>query len=281
MKTGFVLEGGAMRGIYTAGVLDVFMEEGIRVNGVAGVSAGAIHGASYVSEQPGRNFRYHKKYCGNWRFMSFRSWLLTGDMVGYKFCYDTIPYQLDPFDFKKFAESETEFFAGVTNVETGKAELLGGRSEKEMLANIHASASLPVVSKIVRIGEKKYLDGGISDSIPAEAFKKMGYDRQVVVLTQPEGYRKSPEKLLTLIRKQYRKYPEFVKACERRYLVYNETVDRLEAEAEKGSIVLIRPSKRIPIKRTEKNPEVVQAQYDLGRTDALKQLEEVKGYLGI
>lgn len=280
-KTGFVLEGGAMRGIYTAGVLDVFMEEGIRVNGVAGVSAGAIHGASYVSEQPGRNFRYHKKYCKNWRFMSFRSWLLTGDMVGYEFCYDTIPYQLDPFDFKKFAESETEFFAGVTNVETGRAEMLSSRSEKELLANIHASASLPVVSKIVHIGEKKYLDGGISDSIPAEAFKRIGYNRQIVVLTRPEGYRKSPEKLLSVIRKQYRKYPEFVKACEKRYLVYNETLDKLEAEAQDGSIVLIRPSECIPIKRTEKNPKVVQAQYELGRRDAQKKLEEVKEYLSV
>lgn len=279
MKTGFVLEGGAMRGIYTAGVLDVFMEEGIQVDGVAGVSAGAIHGASYVSAQPGRNFRYHKKYCGNWRFMSLRSWLLTGDMVGYKFCYDTIPYELDPFDFKAFSESKTEFFAGVTNVETGEAELLSGRGEKELLANIHASASLPVVSKIVKIGDKKYLDGGISDSIPSAAFKKIGYDRQIVVLTRPKGYRKSSEKLLPVIRKQYRKYPEFVGACERRYLVYNETVDRLEEAGKKGDIILIRPTEEIPIKRTEKNPEVLQAQYDLGRKDALAQLEAVKEYL--
>lgn len=279
MKTGLVLEGGAMRGIYTAGVLDVFMEEGIQVDGVAGVSAGAIHGASYVSAQPGRNLRYHKKYCRSWRFMSFRSWMLTGDMVGYKLCYDEIPYKLDPFDFKAFAESKMEFYAGVTNVETGKAELLQDRSEKGMLANIHASASLPVVSKIVEIGNQKYLDGGIADSIPAEAFKKLGYDRQIVVLTQPEGYRKEPEKLLPVIRKQYRKYPKFVEACERRYLVYNETVDKLEEEAKNEEIVLIRPSRRIPIKRTEKNPDVVQAQYDLGRQDALKQLAQVKEYL--
>lgn len=281
MKTGFVLEGGAMRGIYTAGVLDVFMEENIQVDGVAGVSAGAIHGASFVSAQPGRNVRYHKKYCANWRFMSMRSLLLTGDMVGYKFCYDDIPYRLDPFDFKTFAESKIEFYAGVTNVETGKAELLQGRSETEMLANIHASASLPVVSKIVTINGKKYLDGGIADSIPAEAFKKLGYDRQVVVLTQPEGYQKQPEKLLPIIRKEYRKYPKFVEACENRYLVYNETVDRLEEAAKAGEIVLIRPSKRIPIKRTEKNPEVIQAQYDLGREDALKQLSQVKEFLAV
>ena len=280
MKTGLVLEGGAMRGIYAAGVLDVFMEEGIYVDGVAGVSAGAIHGASYVSAQPGRNLRYHKKYCRNWRFMSMRSWLFTGDIVGYKFCYDTIPYQLDPFDFKQFAESRIEFFAGATNIETGEAELLSGKSEKRMLANIHASASLPVVSRIVKIGDKKYLDGGISDSIPWEAFKKIGYDRQIVVMTRPEGYRKGPEKLLPIIRKQYRQYPKFIEACEKRYLVYNETVDKLEEAEKSGEIILIRPSRLIPIKRTEKNPEVVQAQYDLGRQDALEQLEAVRNFLG-
>ena len=270
-----------MRGIYTAGVLDVFMEENIQVDGVAGVSAGAIHGASYVSAQPGRNFRYHKKYCRNWRFMSMRSWLITGDIVGYKFCYDTIPYQLDPFDFEQFAKSKIEFFAGATNIETGEAELLSGRSEKRLLANIHASASLPVLSRIVKIGEKKYLDGGISDSIPWEAFRKLGYDRQIVVLTRPEGYRKGPEKLMPIIRKQYRKYPKFIEACEKRYLVYNETVDRLEKAEENGEILLIRPSREIPIKRTEKNPEVVQAQYDLGREDALKQLDAVREYLSL
>jgi predicted patatin/cPLA2 family phospholipase len=212
--------------------------------------------------------------------MSVRSWLLTGDMVGYKFCYDTIPHKLDPFDFKAFAESETEFFAGATNVETGKLEFLSGRSEKEMLANIHASASLPVVSKIVQIGKQKYLDGGIADSIPYELFRKMGYERQVVVLTQPKEYRKQPEKLLPVIRKEYRKYPRFVEACEKRYLVYNETVDRLEKAAAMGELLLIRPSRGIAIKRTEKNPEVVQAQYDLGRRDAEDKLAQVKQYLG-
>ena len=150
-----------------------------------------------------------------------------------------------------------------------------------MLANIHASASLPVVSRIVEIGDRKYLDGGIGDSIPWEAFKRIGYNRQIVVLTRPEGYRKEPEKLMPIIRIQYRKYPKFIEACKRRHLVYNETVDKLEAAAKDGEIVLIRPSKRIPIKRTEKNPEVVQAQYDLGRQDALKQLDAVREYLSV
>lgn len=281
MKTGLVLEGGAMRGIYTAGVLDVFMEENIQVDGIAGVSAGAIHGASYVSAQPGRNLRYHKKYCRDWRFMSMRSWVRTGDIVGYEFCYNTIPYQLDPFDFKRFATSKTEFFAGVTNIETGTAELLSSRAEKDLLANIHASASLPVVSRIVEIGDRKYLDGGIGDSIPWEAFKRIGYNRQIVVLTRPEGYRKRPDKLMPIIRMKYRKYPKFIEACKRRHLMYNETVDKLEEAEKRGEIILIRPSRRIRIKRTEKNPEVLQAQYDLGRQDALKRLDDVREYLSL
>ena len=281
MKTGLVLEGGAMRGIYTAGVLDVFMEENIQVDGIAGVSAGAIHGASYVSAQPGRNLRYHKKYCRDERFMSVRSWLRTGDIVGYEFCYDIIPYYLDPFDFKQFAVSKTEFFACATNIETGAAEMLSSRVEKELLANIHASASLPVFSRIVEIGDRKYLDGGIGDSIPWEAFKRIGFNRQIVVLTRPKGYRKKRDKLMPIIRIKYRKYPKFIEACKRRYQVYNETVKRLEAAEKSGEIILIRPSRKIRIKRTEKNPKVVQAQYDLGRQDALKQLDAVREYLGL
>lgn len=268
-----------MRGIYTAGVLDVFMEEGIKVDAVAGVSAGAIHGASFVSNQPGRNIRYTLNHCRNWRYMSFRSWLLTGDMVGHKFCYDDIPYRLDPFDFETFAKSETEFFACATELETGKIEFLSGRGDREMLDNIRASASLPVVSKIVTIGNKKYLDGGIADSIPYEAFKKMGYERQIVVLTQPDGYVKQPEKLLKIIRKEYRKYPKFIESCEKRHIVYNETLKTIAEAEENGEIIVIRPSKRIPIKRTEKDLSIVRAQYDLGRQDAMAKLDAVKEYL--
>lgn len=279
MKTGFVLEGGAMRAIYTAGVLDVFMEKGIWVDGLVGVSAGAIYGACYVSNQPGRSIRYVLKYCRNWRFMSFRSLLFTGDMVGRRFCYEEIPYRLDPLDFEAFRKSKVEFYACATNIETGKAELLSEREADRMLDIVRASASLPMVSRIVEFDGKKYLDGGIADSIPFEAFRKLGYDRQIVVTTQPKGYRKEPEKLIELMRKKYHKYPAFIESCENRYLNYNACLKRLEEAEERGEVLLIRPSKRIVVKRAEKDLAVVQAQYDLGRKDALERIEEVRAFL--
>lgn len=279
MKTGFVLEGGAMRGIYTAGVLDVFMEAGIEVDGLIGVSAGAIYGASYVSNQPGRSIRYVLKHCRNWRFMSFRSLLFTGDMVGRRFCYEEIPYRLDPLDFEAFRKSKVEFYACATNVETGKAEYLSEREERRMLTAVLASASMPMVSRIVEFDGKKYLDGGVGDSIPFEAFRKLGYDRQIVVTTQPKGYRKEPEKLMELIRRKYRKYPAFIESCRNRYLNYNACLERLAEAEKKGEALVIRPSRRIPIKRAEKDLAVVQAQYDLGREDALKRIEEVRAFL--
>ncbi len=268
-----------MRGIYTAGVLDVFMEAGIEVDGLMGVSAGAIYGACYVSGQPGRSIRYVLKYCRDWRFMSFRSLLFTGDMVGRKFCYETIPHKLDPLDFQAFKESKVQFYVCATNVETGKAEYLSEREEKRMLNAVLASASMPMVSRIVEFDGKKYLDGGVGDSIPFEAFRDMGYDRQIVVTTQPKGYRKEPEKLMELIRRKYRKYPAFIESCENRYLNYNACLERLAEAEEKGEALVIRPSRRIPIKRAEKDLSVVQAQYDLGWEDALKRVEEVRKFL--
>lgn len=174
-KTGLVLEGGGMRGIYTAGVLDVFMENGITFDGVIGVSAGAIHGCSFVSGQKGRSIRYYMKYCRNWQFMSFRSLLLTGNIAGEKFCYHTLPEKLDPYDYEAFKKSPTKFYVGCSNVETGKAEYLPITDMKEQIDRMRASASLPLVSKIVKTAGLKLLDGGCTDSIPVKAFAKMGY----------------------------------------------------------------------------------------------------------
>lgn len=281
MKTGLVLEGGAMRGIYTAGVLDILMEKDILVDGVIGVSAGSVHGASYVSRQAGRNIRYTKKYCRDWRFMSFRSLLATGSMVGEKFSYAEIPYELDPFDFETFSKSGIDFYAGVTNVETGRAEyLLGnGPDEKRCLDIIRASSSMPIVSPIVEIDGKKYLDGGTADSIPLLAFQKMGYAKNIVVLTRPIGYRKSREKMMSIIQRQYARYPEYIAACNNRYINYNETLRRILQEEKKGTVLVIAPSHSVRISRTEKNTEVLQAQYDLGRLDALSRLDEIREFL--
>ncbi|MGI6011456.1 MAG: patatin-like phospholipase family protein [Ruminococcus sp.] len=277
-RSGLVLEGGAMRGIYTAGVLDVFLEEGVHFDGVIGVSAGAIHGASYVSEQKGRSIRYYKKYCKDRRFMSFWSLLTTGSIVGDKFCYHDLPERLDPFDYDAFDRSDTEFYAGCSNLETGKAEYLRIRDMRSGIDIMKASASMPYVSKIVSWEGKKLLDGGCTDSIPVRAFQKMGFDKNVVVLTRHDGYVKLPEngKMAPVF---YRKYPEFVRAVRNRYKTYNRTVRDIKKMEEKGEIFVIRPSVPLTIPRMSHDSEELQKVYDIGWRDAKNQIESLKEWM--
>lgn len=270
-----------MRGIYTAGVLDELMDWGLAPDGILGVSAGAIHGASFVSGQQGRNIRYTKKYCRNWRFMSLRSMLLTGDLVGRVFSYEELPYRLDPFDFDAFFRSPVRFYALATDVETGEAVCLEGKPDAHaLLEALRASSSMPLVSTIVEWEGRRYLDGGTADSIPLKRFEDMGYTRCLVVRTQPEGFVKRPDRSLALMRVRYRHYPAFVRACERRHEVYNASLAYAgQAQAEGRALVLC-PSRRIPIGRVEKNPEVLEAQYQLGRADARAARERIEAFLG-
>uniref|UniRef100_UPI0040567041 patatin-like phospholipase family protein n=1 Tax=Agathobacter sp. TaxID=2021311 RepID=UPI0040567041 len=277
-KVGLVLEGGGVRGIYTAGVLDVFMEEGIRLDGVIGVSAGAIHGCSYLSGQKGRSLRYYKKYCNDPRFISIRSWIKTGDMVGADFCYRELPDKLDVYDHAAFNQCKVPFYVTCSNVKTGKAEYVQLTDMKEQIAYLRASASLPYVSRIVEINGKKYLDGACTDSIPVKAFQKMGYKRNVVVLTRPAEYRKKESKngLSKLV---YRKYPKFVQALSQRYFIYNRTMERIARMEKEGSVFVIRPKKALQIGRFEKDPENVQRVYDIGYADAKVQMEALQKWL--
>ena len=226
MKRGLVLEGGAMRGLFTAGVLDTMMEHGIEFDGIVGVSAGAAFGCNSTSKQIGRTLRYNIKYCNDPRYCSFLSLLKTGDMYGAKFCYHDLPEKLDIFDFQTFESNKTEFYIVCTNIETG--EPVYHKMEKcdyDELEWMRASASMPLVSRVVEVGGKKMLDGGISDSIPLKYFESIGYDRNVVVLTQPEGYLKSKNKMISLIRLRLKKYPKLVDAMARRHEMYNSTLE--------------------------------------------------------
>lgn len=277
MKTGLVLEGGAMRGIYTAGVLDVFLKNHIKVDGVIGVSAGAIHGCSYVSGQYKRSIRYYMKYMKDWRFMSFRSLIRTGDLVGTEFCYHEISEKLDIFDHDAFEKSGIPFYVVCTNVETGKAEYIHMENMRQ-IEYAQASASMPLVSRIVEVGDKKLLDGGVADSIPIRAFRSMGYERNIIVLTRPEGYRKRPSHM-GIARKIYKKYPAFLRAMETRYIRYNRTLDLIEKLEKRGEVLVIRPSKDPGIGRMEKKPEKVKAVYELGRADAKAHLKQVKAFI--
>ena len=280
MKTGLVLEGGGVRGIYTAGVLDVLMEHSIDVDGVIGVSAGAIHGCSYLSRQHGRSLRYYKNYCHDPRFMSFQSWLKTGDIVGAKFCYDTIPNELDLYDYEAFNQNPASFYVVCTNVETGKAEYFQLTDMKRDIDYMRASASLPYFSKLVELDGKKYLDGGCSDSIPLQSMEKIGYERNIVVLTRDESYEKKDE--FTLLAKLvYRKFPKFVQALLSRSKVYSQQLQYIKKKELDGSAFVIRPSKPLEIGRLEKNPEEVQKIYDIGRKDALDKIDALKNWLSI
>lgn len=277
-KTGLVLEGGGVRGIYTAGVLDVFLEQGVTFDGLVTVSAGAIHGCSYLSGQRGRSLRYYKKYCADPRFMGLRTWITTGDIVGAEFCYHTLPEQLDIYDYAAFDRCGVPFYVTCTNVETGEPEYLRITDMKKQIDCLRASASLPYCSRLVEIGGKKYLDGGCTDSIPVEAARRLGFGRNVVVQTRPADYRKQPEMRL-MAGLVYRKYPRFRAALERRHEMYNQAAERVRQLEAEGSVFVIRPERALEVGRLEGDPEKVQQAYDLGRADALKRLDDLNAWL--
>ena len=271
-KTGLVLEGGAMRGMYTAGVLDVFMEQGIWFDGVIGVSAGAICGCSYISGQVGRTIRYNKNYCTDKRMMSFYSLFTTGDLVGAEFCYHTIPEQLDVYDNEAFLRSDIPFYLVCTNLETGKAEYIKMNDMVKEIDYLRASASMPYVSRIVEKDGMKLLDGGCADSVPVRAFMERGYEKNVVILTRPAGYRKKDEKK-GLARLMYRKYPKFVRTLEARAKGYNQTMDDLEQLEREGKAFVIRPSKPLEIGRMSHDKKEIIRAYEQGRSDAFDCLD--------
>lgn len=279
MKTGIVLEGGGKRGIYVAGVLDVLLENGIFVDGLIGTSAGAVNGCSYVSKQYKRNIRYNMQFADEKRYMSFQSLIKTGNVVGTEFAYDTLPNRLDKFDYDTFENSKIDYYVTCTNVETGKAEHILCKSLRgENMDYLRASASMPYVSQIVEVGGMKLLDGGVADSIPLKAFQKMGYDKSLVVLTQPKGYRKKPENML-MANIYYHKYPELVSAINNRYAVYNKTLDYIEQQEKEGNIFVLRPSRYIKISRMETNRDIIKSMYDLGKDDANAVIEEISLFL--
>lgn len=278
MSVGLVLEGGGLRGLYTVGVLDIFMDNDIKVDGIIGVSAGALFGVNYPSKQRGRGLRYNLRFAKDPRYMSFRSLIKTGNIVGKEFAYYEVPFKLDVFDEETFEKSGVDFYAVVTNVETGKPEYIKVDNLREQMEVFRATSSMPIVSKIVEVDGKKYLDGGCSDSIPVKKCLEMGYDKVVVVLTRPLDYRKKDENG-ALNALWYRKYPEFVKTLNNRPKDYNNTVEEIIELEKQGKIFVIRPSMTVPIKRIEHDPVVMQRMYDLGVEDSKKQIEALKEYL--
>ncbi|MEE1317882.1 MAG: patatin family protein [Ruminococcus sp.] len=279
-KTGLILEGGAMRGMFTCGVIDVFMENNITFDGTIGVSAGAAFGCNYKSNQIGRAVRYNKNYCNDKRYASFRSLIKTGDLFGADFCYREIPEKLDIWDYEAFEKNPMEFYVTCTDVLTGKPvyhKCTTGRNDD--IQWMRASASMPMVSRVVEIGDNKLLDGGVADSIPLKYFESIGYNRNVVILTQPLDYIKGKNQALPLAKIMLRKYPNLIKAMAERHINYNETTKYIREKEENGEVFVIRPSEPLNIGKMEKNPDELERVYQIGRKTAEQCLEKMNTFL--
>ena len=276
---GLVLEGGGFRGRYTCGVIEVFMENHIDFDQVVGVSAGAAFGCNIKSRQIGRALRYNKRFCRDPRYSGLKSFIKTGDLYNKEFAYGIVPTILDPFDTKTFKENPIRFTLVCTDIHTGKPiyhEIENGDATD--IEWIRASASIPIVSKPVKLDGYELLDGGVSDSIPVDWMLERS-SKTVVVLTRDKSYRKKPMKYINLLKKAFKEYPKLQKALENRHIVYNETLDRIEQLEREGRIFVIRPSKPIACAMIEKDPNHLQEIYDVGRKDALNYLNDLKEYL--
>lgn len=279
MKKGLILEGGAMRGLFTAGVIDVMMESDIYPDGIAGVSAGAAFGCNYKSHQPGRVIRYMKRFADDSRFFGKISLLKTGDLINAKFAYHIIPNLLDKFDTQQFENDPMEFYIVATDMITGKPYYkICREGGDEFYDRVRASASMPLVSRIVNIDGKKLLDGGITDSIPLKFLEDKGYDRNIVVLTQPKDYVKYQSSALPLIRLAYRKYPKMVDAMAERHKMYNAQKEYVAKAENSGTALVICPEQPLGIAHITHDTNEMQRVYDLGRRAGEKHIGRIRDF---
>lgn len=279
MKIGLVLEGGGMRGLFSAGVLDALLElKELSVNGIVGVSSGALFGVNYVSKQKERAVRYNKKYADDKRYMGLHSWITTGNAVNKDFAFYELPYKLDVFDNETFKKAKTDFYVVMTNVESGKPEYILIEDAFAQMEYLRATSALPFASKIIEINGKKYLDGGISDSIPIDFCESLGYDKIIAVLTRPEGTYKE-NKLGFLYKLVYRKYPNLVNSLLNMATDYEKVLAKIKDLENKGKIFVVRPPEVLKIGRLEKNRDKIQKVYDTGLNTGLKELDNIVKYL--
>lgn len=282
MKKGLILEGGAMRGMFTAGVMDVLMEKGIEFDGAVGVSAGAVFGCNYKSKQIGRVLRFNVRYCQDRRYSGLYALITDGNIFSKDFCYGEVPLKLDVFDFETFEKNPMEFWLVCTDIETGEPcyHKYDG-FEDHGLDWFRATSSIPLVSQIVEIDGRMYHDGSISDSIPLKFFESKGYEKNVAILTQPRDFRKTTSDSNALLRLAYKKYPKLLEALDNRPVAYNEQLDYVKKREMEGDLFVIAPKSTLQIKRVEKDPEVIAKIYMEGRERALELLDDLKAFLEI
>ena len=278
-KTCLVLEGGAMRGMYTAGVLDILMQNNIKFDAIIGVSAGALFGINYKSNQKGRAYRYNMQYINDKEYIGLYSYLTTGNIMNKSFCFDKLVNELDKFDYQAFKNNKIKFYVVVTNLLTGTPEYqeLTDLNDQNQMEYLRASGSMQYVSKPVKINNNYYLDGATGDSIPIKYMEKLGFNKIIVVGTRPEGYQKQykpqPSKIF------YKKYPKFIKALSNRPSMYNETIKYIEKKANNHEIIFIRPSQDLKVKRIEKNKKKLSSLYTLGQNNTKEIISTINKYL--
>lgn len=281
MKKGLVLEGGAMRGLYTCGIIDVMMEHNVWPDGLIGVSAGAAFGCNMKSRQPGRAIRYNMRFARDARYSGLRSLITTGNYFNAEFAYHTVPRDYDVFDVEAFEANPMAFTVVCTDVETGKAVYKTlDTCNRDCYDWIRASASMPLASRVVELEGHKLLDGGVSDSIPLEQMERMGYERNVVVLTQPADFVKEPTPMMPVMRVALRKYPNMVQALADRHLMYNRQLDYVRRAEAEGRCLVIRPEKKIPIGHISHDADQMRLVYEMGRTQGEASIDAIRAFLG-
>ncbi|MBR4879502.1 MAG: patatin family protein [Clostridia bacterium] len=279
INKGLVLEGGGMRGLYTTGVLDRLLEEDFEFRSVWGVSAGACHACSYVSKQHGRAFRAGTKYLNHKEYCSLYSLITTGDLFGVDFLYNKIPNELEPFDFEAFEKRLSRLFVVVCNCETGKAEYKELTDMQRDIIWVRASASLPLMSRMVEADGKKYLDGGTADSIPLKAAMDAGDEKNLVILTQHREFVKQPSSGYKIGKIKYRKYPQLVETMRDRHIMYNSQLDFVREQESKGNCLVIAPKEPLEVGRIEKDVEKLTRLYQQGYNDCDAMMGEIKKFL--
>ncbi|WP_394863493.1 patatin-like phospholipase family protein [Paraclostridium bifermentans] len=274
-KIGLILEGGGMRGIYTAGVLDFFIEKNIEVDITIGVSAGSCHASSYLSKQYKRAYNATVDYINDKRYLSFSNLIKTGSIFGMDFMFNKIPNELNIYDYDTFAKSKSKFVVVATNCETGSPEYFELKDLKKEIIYMQASCSIPMFANIVEIDDFKLVDGGVSDSIPIEYSLNQGYKKNIVVLTRDITYKKNKQKFLPIVNKKYKKYPNLVKAIENRHLNYNKSLNLVNKLEKDGDVLVIRPKKPVNVSQIEKNAKKLTALYEEGYDDAKELYDKI------
>lgn len=278
-NAGLVLEGGGLRGVFTAGVIDFFLDNDIHFGNCIGVSAGACHACSYLARQRGRAFSVTADYLDDPDFISMRNLVKNGELFGSKMLYEKIPRELYPIDNDTFKASGAELYATVTNCETGEAEYLRIRDLLDDMDAVQASASLPLLAKITKIGGFHYLDGGVADSIPLEKALELGWEKIVLILTREKGFEMRPSSAAKAVRRRYKDFPRLAEALERRHIVYNETLRKIEELEKSGRIFVLRPEHKLQLRTVEKNKKKLREVYEYGCACAEKQAAGLLEYL--